>query len=174
MDPVTGVSDRSPVVGGEAGLAGGTEEEEAMYKVNNKKKKKKERGGRERGNRWGWKSKDLLFFLSFWQKKEFIAAEINAWGLVVVALIMRALNTRRYYEGEGLVWWLSVLVTNILVCHYSHERRNPRTKEKEREKKYYDMHACIYFSEQYTHPNHTSREVWAQGAKCRGPFFLQH
>ena len=41
MDPVTGVSDRSPVVGGEAGLAGGTEEEEAMDKVKNKKKKKK-------------------------------------------------------------------------------------------------------------------------------------
>jgi hypothetical protein len=22
-----------------------------------------------------------------------------------------------------------------------------------------------------THPDHTSREVWARGAKCRGPFF---
>jgi hypothetical protein len=53
MDPVTGVSNRSPVVGGEAGLAGGTEEEETMDKVKNKKKKKKKkkRGGEERGNR---------------------------------------------------------------------------------------------------------------------------
>jgi hypothetical protein len=32
----------------------------------------------------------------------------------------------------------------------------------------------IFFPKQHTHPNHTSREVWARGAKSRGPFFLPY
>ena len=32
----------------------------------------------------------------------------------------------------------------------------------------------IFFPEQHTHLNHTSREVWARGAKSRCPFFLPY
>jgi hypothetical protein len=48
--------------------------------------------------------------------------------------------------------------------------RNPRTKEKEWEKKYYNVHECIRIP-QTTHSKHTSRVIRARGAKCRGPFF---
>jgi hypothetical protein len=48
--------------------------------------------------------------------------------------------------------------------------RNPRIKEKEWEKKYYNVHGCIYIPWN-THPNHTSRVIRAREAKCRGPFF---
>jgi hypothetical protein len=48
--------------------------------------------------------------------------------------------------------------------------RNPRTKEKEWEKKYYNVHECTRIP-RTTHPNHTSRAIRARGAKCRGLFF---
>ena len=54
VDAAPGVFDRSPVVGGGAGLAGATEEEEAKDKVKNKKKyiyNEEERG--EVGNQGG-------------------------------------------------------------------------------------------------------------------------
>ena len=46
----------------------------------------------------------------------------------------------------------------------------PTYKRKEWEKKYYNVHGCIYIP-QNTHLNHTSCVIRARGAKCRGPFF---
>jgi hypothetical protein len=63
-----------------------------------------------------------------------------------------------------------MLATDIPHLPQSHEMRNPCTKEKEWEKKYYNVHECIHIP-RTTHPNHTSRVIQARGAKCRGPFF---
>jgi hypothetical protein len=64
VDAAPEVADRSPVVGGGAGLARGTEEEEAMDKVKNKKKiyNEKERG--QERNRGEGCSSFLSCFLS--------------------------------------------------------------------------------------------------------------
>jgi hypothetical protein len=95
--------------------------------------------------------------------------------LVVGAAIPKILNgfNDDYGEecqGEGKLKRMSVLVTDIPICHNPHEMRNPRTKEKEWENKYYNVHECIHIP-RITHPNHTSRVIRARGAKCRGPFF---
>jgi hypothetical protein len=77
------------------------------------------------------------------------------------------------YQGEWKLKGISVQVTDTPICHNPHEMRNPHTKEKEWEKKYYDVHGCIYVP-RTTHPNHISRVIQARGAKCRGPFFSVH
>ena len=78
VDAAPGVFDRSPVVGGGAGLAGATEEEEAMDKVKNKKNiyimKKKEEKWEIRG---GAEASFLVFSLLFDNPKDFIMAAIN-------------------------------------------------------------------------------------------------
>ena len=56
-------------------------------------------------------------------------------GLVVgtaIHEILRGFNdgSDEKSEGEGKLKRISVLVTDISICHNSHEMRNPRTKEK--------------------------------------------
>ena len=96
-------------------------------------------------------------------------------GLVVGAAIPKILegfNDGHDEEcwGEGKLKRISVPVTDIPHLPQSHEMRNLRTKEKEWEKKYYNVHECIRIP-RTTHPNHTSRVIWARGVKCRGLFF---
>ena len=71
--------------------------------------------------------------------------------------ILKGLNDgpdRRYWEKKKLERIL-VSVTDIPICHNSHKRRNPRTKEKEREKKHYNVHGCIYSTEYSPKPHIT-------------------
>ena len=96
-------------------------------------------------------------------------------GLVVEAAIPKILEgfNDGHDEkcwGEGKLKRISVLVTDIPHLPQSHEMRNPCTKEKEWEKKYYNVHECTHIP-RTTHLNHTSRVIRARGAKCRGPFF---
>ena len=81
-------------------------------------------------------------------------------GLVVgtsIHEILRGFNdgSDEKNEGVGKLKRISVLVTDISICHNSHEMRNPRTKKKEREKKYYDVHGCIYSPEYSPKPHIT-------------------
>jgi hypothetical protein len=71
--------------------------------------------------------------------------------------ILNGLNDgldRRYWEKKELER-ISISVTDIPICHNSHKRRNPSTKEKEREKKYYNVHGCIYSTEYSPKPHIT-------------------
>ena len=85
--------------------------------------------------------------------------------------ILRGFNDgfdKRYW-GEKKLKRISVPVTDVPICHNSHEMMNPRTKEKRGKRNTITcMGAYILLN---THPNHTSRAIWARGAKCRGPFF---
>ena len=71
--------------------------------------------------------------------------------------ILRGFNDgfdKRYW-GEKKLKRISVPVTDIPIYHNSHEMMNPRTKEKEREKKYYNVHGCIYSTEYSPKPHIT-------------------
>ncbi len=60
--------------------------------------------------------------------------------------ILRGFNNgldKRYYGKEELKR-ISVPIIDIPIYHNSHEMRNPRTKKEEWEKKYYNVHGCIY------------------------------
>jgi hypothetical protein len=54
------------------------------------------------------------------------------------------------------------------------EETHVQKKKREKRNIITYMHVYIFFPKQLTHPNHTSREVWARGAKCKGPFFLPY
>ena len=81
-------------------------------------------------------------------------------GLVVgtsVHEILRGFNDGfdKKYQGGKKLKRISVLVTDIPICHNSHEMRNSRTKEKEWEKKHYNVHGCIYSTEYSPKPHIT-------------------
>ena len=62
-----------------------------------------------------------------------------------MALIIRVLSIKRHYEEEELAWWLSV--TDIPHLPLRPWKKEPTYKKKKKkwEKKYYNVHECIYF-----------------------------
>ena len=80
---------------------------------------------------------------------------MGAGGCDSIHEVMKILMLGDITKGGVGLRGVSVSVTDIPICHNSHKMRNPRTKEKEREKKRYNVHGCIYSTEYSPKPHIT-------------------